>query len=68
MIGDSVIWGGQRFRVRGADPAGVDPRCVYLEDASGKVIAVAFEDALPVAERRKRLSPESDKEGGGKTD
>jgi hypothetical protein len=47
MIGDSVIWGGQRFRVRGADPAGVDPRCVYLEDASGKVIAVAFEDALP---------------------
>ena len=43
-IGDSVIYGGKRFRVRGFDPVGVDPRLVYLEDAkTGRTISVPFE-------------------------
>lgn len=55
MIGDEVIWGGERFRVRGVDPAGVDPRCIYLEHArTGKVISVTIEEVLPLRERRRR--------------
>jgi hypothetical protein len=43
-IGDNVIYGGERFYVRGVDPAGVDPRFIYLEDArTGKTISVTFE-------------------------
>lgn len=44
-IGDTVIYGGGRFVVRGIDPAGVDPRFVYLEDATtGKTFSVTFEE------------------------
>jgi hypothetical protein len=44
-IGDTVIYGGGRFVVRGIDPAGVDPRFVYLEDATtGKAFSVTFEE------------------------
>ena len=47
-IGDTVIYGGSRFVVRGLDPAGVDPRCVYLEDAkTGQTISVTLEDPPP---------------------
>lgn len=43
--GDTVIYGGSRFVVRGIDPAGVDPRCVYLEDAkTGKTVSVTYEE------------------------
>lgn len=43
--GDTVIYGGSRFVVRGIDPAGVDPRCMYLEDPrTGKTIAVTYEE------------------------
>jgi len=47
-IGDIVIYGGTRFTVRGLDPMGVDPRFLYLEDAStGKTISVVFEERSP---------------------
>jgi hypothetical protein len=36
---------GSRFVVRGIDPAGVDRRYVYLEDAkTGKSVSVTFEE------------------------
>jgi hypothetical protein len=42
-IGDIVMFGGKRFFVRGFDPAGVEPRFVYLQDVeSGETISVAF--------------------------
>jgi hypothetical protein len=42
-IGDIVIYGGKRFSVRGFDPAGVEPRFVYLQDVeTGETISVAF--------------------------
>jgi len=48
--GDTVIYGGSRFVVRGIDPAGVDPRCVYLEDAkTGKRVSVAYEEPARAA-------------------
>jgi hypothetical protein len=47
-IGDTVIYGGTRFVVRGIDPAGVDPRCVYLEDAkTGQTVSITLEDPPP---------------------
>jgi hypothetical protein len=43
-LGDIVIYGGQRYQVRGVDPVGVRPRYLYLEDVrTGKTISVAFE-------------------------
>jgi hypothetical protein len=43
-IGDTVIYAGKRFVVRGVDPAGVDPRCIYLEHTtSGETISVSYE-------------------------
>ena len=43
--GDTVIYGGTRFVVRGIDPAGVDPRFVYLEDSrTGQTVSVTFEE------------------------
>jgi hypothetical protein len=49
-IGDIVIYGGKRLRVRGFDPAGVEPRFVYLEDVeSGETISVAFVELEPPA-------------------
>jgi hypothetical protein len=42
-IGDIVMFGGKRFFVRGFDPAGVEPRFIYLEDVeTGEAISVAF--------------------------
>jgi hypothetical protein len=56
-IGDIVIYGGQRFYVRGIDPVGVHPRYLYLEDVgTGKTVSVAFEDhAAPTGRSRDRL-------------
>ncbi len=46
-IGDIVSFEGKRFSVRGLDPAGVEPRFVYLEEASGgRTIPVPFEELL----------------------
>ena len=46
--GDTVIYGGTRFVVRGLDPAGVDPRCVYLEDfRTGETVSVTLETPAP---------------------
>jgi hypothetical protein len=46
-IGDTVNFEGRRFSVRGLDPAGVDPRFVYLEDSTtGSTIAVPFAELL----------------------
>jgi hypothetical protein len=43
-LGDIVLYGGQRFYVRGVDPVGVHPRYLYLEDVrTGKAVSVAFE-------------------------
>jgi len=42
-IGDIVIYGGKRFSVRGFDPAGVEPRFVYMEDVeTGETISVSL--------------------------
>jgi hypothetical protein len=42
-IGDIVIYGGKRFSVRGFDPAGVEPRFIYIEDVkTGETISVSF--------------------------
>jgi hypothetical protein len=47
-IGDTVIYGGTRFVVRGLDPAGVDPRCVYLEDVrTGDTVSITLEEPAP---------------------
>jgi hypothetical protein len=43
-LGDIVIYGGQRFYVRGLDPLGVHPRQLYLENVrTGEKLSVAFE-------------------------
>lgn len=43
--GETVTYGGSRFVVRGIDPAGVDPRCVYLEDTTtGKAVSATYEE------------------------
>ena len=53
-LGDIVIYGGQRFYVRGVDPVGVHPRYLYLEDVrTGKTVSVAFEQH-PAAKGRSR--------------
>jgi hypothetical protein len=56
-LGDIVIYGGQRFYVRGVDPVSVHPRCVYLENVgTGKTVSVAFEHHMAPTERsRERL-------------
>ncbi len=42
-LGDIVIYGGQRFYVRGLDPAGARPRYLYLENVrTGERLSVAF--------------------------
>jgi hypothetical protein len=44
-IGDTVIYAGKRFYLRGLDPVGVAPRLVYLVDANtGRTISVEFEE------------------------
>jgi len=44
-IGDIVIFAGKRFRVRGFDPVGVEPRFVYLDDLQqGTTLSIAFEE------------------------
>jgi hypothetical protein len=49
-IGETLILEGKRFSVRGFDPAGVEPRFVYVEDTmTGETIAVPFEDLCRVA-------------------
>jgi hypothetical protein len=49
-IGDTVTFEGKRFSVRGFDPAGVEPRFVYLEDpTSGGTISVPFAELLRTA-------------------
>jgi hypothetical protein len=40
-IGDIVIYGGERFTVRGFDPEGVEPRFLYIEGVkTGDAISV----------------------------
>ena len=42
-IGETLILEGKRFSIRGFDPAGVEPRFVYVEDAkTGETKAVPF--------------------------
>lgn len=44
-IGDTVTYDGRRLVVRGIDPAGVHPRCVYLEDAeTGRTFSARYEE------------------------
>jgi hypothetical protein len=53
-VGDLVIFGRRRFRVRGFDPEGVRPRLLYLEDEKTKrVISVAYEE-------KERIRPVAD--------
>jgi len=55
-LGDIVIYGGQRFYVRGIDPVGVHPRYLYLEDVrTGKTVSVAFEHPAGTGGSRGRL-------------
>jgi hypothetical protein len=44
-LGDIVIYGGERFYLRGMDPIGVQPRFLYLEDArTGRTVSVAIDE------------------------
>jgi hypothetical protein len=44
-LGDIVIFGGERFYLRGMDPIGVQPRFLYLEDArTGRTVSVAIDE------------------------
>ena len=55
-LGDIVLYGGQRFYVRGVDPVGVHPRYLYLEDVrTGTTISVAFEHPAGAGGSRGRL-------------
>jgi hypothetical protein len=46
-IGDIVIHMGKRYRIRGFDPAGVDPRLVYLENTkTRKTVSVVFDELV----------------------
>jgi hypothetical protein len=46
-IGDIVIHMGKRYRICGFDPAGVDPRLVYLENTkTGKTVSVVFDELV----------------------
>jgi hypothetical protein len=50
-LGDIVIYGGQRFHVRGVDPVGACPRYLYLENVqTGETLSVAFERNRPPRE------------------
>jgi hypothetical protein len=47
-IGDIVIFGGKRYRIAGFDPAGVEPRCVYLRDVrTGQTVSLGYEVLEP---------------------
>jgi hypothetical protein len=71
-LGDIVIYGGQRFYVRGVDPVGVHPRYLYLEDIqTGRTASVAFEqhpDAKGRSRGRIRLVSESANESATRSD
>jgi hypothetical protein len=48
-IGDIVIFGGKRYRISGFDPAGVEPRFVYLDDVeTGQRVSLALEALSPL--------------------
>ena len=50
-LGDIVIYGGQRFYVRGVDPLGACPRYLYLENVrTGETLSVAIERNGPARE------------------
>jgi hypothetical protein len=61
-LGDIVIFGGERFFLRGIDPIGVRPRFVYLEDArTGRTLSVALDErsiARPTLRGGLHLVPE----------
>jgi hypothetical protein len=43
-IGDTIIFGGRRYRICGFDPAGVDVPFVYLRDVeTGQSVSLARE-------------------------
>ena len=51
-LGDIVIYGGQRYYVRGIDPVSVHPRYLYLEDVrTGRPVSVALEQHPTEKER-----------------
>ena len=55
-LGDILIYGGQRFYVRGIDPVGVHPRYLYLEDVgTGKSVSVAIEQNVEAGRSWGRL-------------
>lgn len=44
-LGDTVIYRHRRLVVRGIDPAGVEPRLVYLEEeATGRTFSAKYEE------------------------
>jgi hypothetical protein len=48
QIGDTVIYEGRRYLLRGFDPASVSPRRAYLEEVkTGKQIAVPLDELEP---------------------
>ena len=50
-LGDIVIYGGERFHVRGIDPIGACPRYLYLENVrTGETLSVAIERNGPARE------------------
>ena len=50
-LGDIVIYGGQRFHVRGVDPVGACPRYLYLENVrTGETLDVPFKRNRPARE------------------
>ena len=50
-LGDIVIYGGQRFYVRGVDPLGACPRYLYLENVrTAETLSVAYERNRPARE------------------
>jgi hypothetical protein len=47
-VGELVIFAGRRYWLRGSDPAGVEPRFAYLEDAkTGQVVQVPLDELKP---------------------
>jgi hypothetical protein len=45
-IGDTIIYGGKHYRVSGFDPAGVEPRMLYLEDPeTGESLSILLRQA-----------------------
>lgn len=44
-LGDTVTYGHRRLVVRGIDPAGVEPRFVYLEEEeTGRTFSAPYEE------------------------